>query len=354
MKKSLWYIGGVTLSLMGASASNASPVEQSVEKATINTVDNLSRVVGVDETARIGNSQTTVRKIAQATPGDIQPIAAPPIDPNLSETQDLQNQLKNIGERGATEQRFETFVPKVSPSQSIFNPTGFGADRGQVFLGGSYQSRTRKTDISDGEAVIGVGLGDATNAVGLEVSYSINSFGTSQGFGSGGFNAKLHKRLSDDTSVAIGWNQFAQISAGNGRNGTNLGSDYPKNSYYAVGTKIVSPCENPDGAFCRIALTAGVGSGAFLPFETVRDARAKETPQDATGANVFGSVAFRIARPISAIVEWTGQDLAAGVSIAPFDNFPLVITPAFRDIAGGGKDDRGARFVLGAGLSFQF
>ena len=66
---------------------------------------------------------------------------------------------------------------------------------------------------------------------------------------------------------------------------------------------------------------------------------------------VFGSVAFRVARPVSAIVEWTGQDLAMGLSIVPIRNVPWVITPAVRDIAGAGD---GARFVIGTGISFQF
>jgi hypothetical protein len=72
---------------------------------------------------------------------------------------------------------------------------------------------------------------------------------------------------------------------------------------------------------------------------------------DPSGINVFGSVGVRVARPVSAILEWTGQDLAAGVSIAPFDNFPLVITPAVRDITGAGD---GARFILGAGVALNF
>jgi hypothetical protein len=43
--------------------------------------------------------------------------------------------------------------------------------------------------------------------------------------------------------------------------------------------------------------------------------------------------------------------LAIGASIAPFDNFPLVITPALRDITGAGD---GARFILGGGVAFGF
>jgi hypothetical protein len=55
--------------------------------------------------------------------------------------------------------------------------------------------------------------------------------------------------------------------------------------------------------------------------------------------------------PISFVTEWTGQDLAMGLSIVPFKNFPLTITPAFRDITGAGE---GARFVLGTGIGFGF
>jgi hypothetical protein len=185
-------------------------------------------------------------------------------------------------------------------------------------------------------------VGDATNSVGVELSYSLNSFGSSAGFGSGAFNAKIHKRLSEDTAVAIGWNQFAKTQFGAGTNG-NAVSDYPDNSYYAVGTKIFRTVDDINQPFSRVALTAGVGSGVFLPFD--------RTTSNRSGLNVFGSVGVRVARPVSAVIEWTGQDLGAGISIAPFDNFPLVITPSVRDITGAGD---GARFIMGASVAFNF
>jgi hypothetical protein len=233
----------------------------------------------------------------------------------------------------------------VSPGLSINNPIGFGADNGELFLSGSYQSRTRFSQTSDGELGIGVGLGDAINAVGLEVAYTLDSFGSSNGFGTGGFSAKLHKRIADDTAVAIGWNQFAKVQFGSGS-----GTDVPRNSYYAVGTQVIRTSENIDDVFSRVALSVGVGGGQFLSQETLDNVPAG---QDPSGVNVFGSAAFRIAKPISLIAEWTGQDLAAGLSIAPFgDEFPLVITPAFRDITG--INGQSARFVLGVGTSFKF
>jgi hypothetical protein len=335
VKKLLWYVCCCwTLSLFGAAASNASPlVPAGEDTTTTGNAASLGKVAG-------SNS------LAQVPPP---PSPEAPAKPSSSETQELQNQLNNINNQAPAPDKFNTYIPRVSPGFSISNPTGFGADNNLFFFGLSYQSRTRFTQTSDGEAGFGIGLGDAVKAVGVELSYSINSFGSSSAFGSGAFNAKVHKRLSEDTAVAIGWNQFASIYTGAGRNGTTGTFDYPSNSYYAVGSKIFRTCEDINQPLCRIAVTGGIGSGVFLPFSTIQNAVATGTT--ATGLNVFGSVGVRVARPVSAILEWTGQDLAAGLSIAPFDNFPLVITPAVRDITGAGD---GARFILGAGVAINF
>jgi hypothetical protein len=264
--------------------------------------------------------------------------------PSMEETQKLRMQLDGI-----SRQEFDIKCPcygTLSPGMTIFNPAGFGADNNTIFLSGSYQNRTRFTNTSDGELGIGYGFGDAKNFIGAEISYTIDSFGRSQGFGSGGFNAKIHKAFSDDFSVAAGWNRFASVRF-NGGAGGNL--DYPRNSYYLAATKVFATTENVDSFLSRIALTAGVGSGAFLPERTLQDAFAQG--RDATGLNVFGSAGLRIAKPLSAVVEWTGQDLAAGLSFVPFEGFPLVISPSFRDITGAGN---GSRFVLGTGLAYTF
>jgi hypothetical protein len=262
---------------------------------------------------------------------------------NSPTTTDLDRQLGDLNNQkfpvqGSSGQGFG-----LSPAMSISNPVGFGADGGVAFLSGDYQSRTRLNGRSDAELGIGLGLFDATDAVGLELSYTINSFGNSQGFGSGGFNAKLHKRFGD-AAIAIGYNRFANITVGSS---PLARTDYPDNSYYAVATQVIRTTEEVDSFLSRIALSAGVGGGQFLPSTTT------STNLQAGGVNVFGSAAFRLAKPISAVVEWTGQDLAAGLSITPFgEGFPLVITPAFRDISG--ISGESARFVVGVGTAFKF
>jgi hypothetical protein len=356
MKRLLWYVSCCwTISLIGAAAAHASPKEQVSERATTGTAASLGKMVSADDQA-ISTVTLSQGILAQTPPPPPAPTDAPSATPTTppsptpsttpanSDTQQIQNELNTIKENKPQTQpadKFNSYNPKTSPQFAIFNPVGFGADKNLIFISGDYQNRTRFGNKSDGEAGIGIGLGDAVNAVGVELSYSINSFGSSSGFGSGAFNAKVHKRISEDTAVAIGWNQFAQVTFGSGQ------TDYPKNSYYAVATKIFRTTDDINSPFSRVAVTGGVGGGVFLPFDR------NILPSDSrSGLGVFGSLGVRVARPVSAIVEWTGQDLAAGVSIAPFDNFPLVITPAFRDITG--ISGESARFVLGASVAFNF
>jgi hypothetical protein len=347
MKRLMWYVSCCMMPLFGASATHANPEVKSSPKTVTGEAASLSTLSSTDYHQSLAATPMVASDIlAQVPPPPPTPTevpsgtpTAPVTNPAGSEDKDLQNQLDNIKDnKTPAGDKYTTYQPKTSPAFSIFNPVGFGADNNLVFVSFSYQNRTRFTQTSDGEAGIGIGLGDAVNSIGAELSYSINSFGSSSGFGSGAFNAKLHKRLGDDTAVAIGWNQFAKVQLSGGI------SDYPNNSYYAVGTKIFRTVDDINQPFSRVAVTGGVGSGVFLPFD-------QNASLDRTGLNVFGSIGIRVARPISAVVEWTGQDLAAGISVVPFDGFPLVITPAVRDITGAGD---GARFVLGASLAFNF
>jgi hypothetical protein len=227
-------------------------------------------------------------------------------------------------------------VPEVpeeygaSPALSIYIPVGYGADKNTLFMSGTYQNSVRRDEGSVGTGGIGIGLGDADKSVGAELSYAFET--TDNPFGQGGFNGKLHRRLGQDLSAAIGWNGFLNI----GRN------DFEQ-SKYGVITKVFRTQDSLNKPFSRVAITAGVGDGQFRSNGAVKVGD--------NNANVFGNVAIRVARPVSFIAEWTGQDLGLGLSIAPFKNIPFVITPAVRDIVGAGDH---ARFVLGAGTAIRF
>lgn len=223
-----------------------------------------------------------------------------------------------------------------APAITISNPYGFGGDGGQFFTGASFTSDTRFENSldSDGGIGFGVALGNARKAVGLELTYTMASLGlTDRDFGSGGFSAKVHRLIDNSTSVALGYSGFLNIGDDN---------DF-EDSIYGVVTKIFRTRENIDSAFSRMAVSVGLGNGIYRTWEAFQD--------DKEQINVFGSLAFRVAKPVSFITEWTGNDLALGLSVAPFKNIPLTITPALRDVAGG---DDSINFALGVGVGFPF
>ncbi|MDJ0573383.1 MAG: hypothetical protein QNJ53_30700 [Pleurocapsa sp. MO_192.B19] len=249
-------------------------------------------------------------------------------DSNRSEVEDVKFQLQNISQRNFTPSR-------GVPSLTIANPYGFGADRG-FYSGLSYQVDTRGglDGENDGDATwgFGLGLGNARKSVGAELSYTLASFGQNgRDFGSGGFNLKLHRKIADGWGVSAGWNSFLSIGDDN---------DLDDSLYFAT-TKIFKTRENINSAFSRVAGTIGVGNGQFRTEDDIAN--------DNDNFNVFGSLAFRVARPVSFITEWTGQDLAMGLSVSPFRTIPMTINLGARDIAGAGD---GARFVFGVGTGF--
>ena len=241
------------------------------------------------------------------------------------DVEDAKFRLQNIRDRNFTPSR-------GVPGLTISNPFGFGADRG-FYSGLSYQVDTRGglDDENDGDATMGFGMGfgDAQKLVGAELSYNLASFGQNgRDFGSGGFNAKLHRKIADGWGVAAGWNSFLSIGDDNDLD----------DSLYLTTTKIFRMRENVNSAFSRIGATIGVGNGQFRTEDDLAN--------DEDGINVFGSLAFRVARPVSFVTEWTGQDLGMGVSVSPFRTVPLTFNLSARDIVGAGD---GARLVFGVG-----
>lgn len=251
-----------------------------------------------------------------------------PKPPSSDRIQNLQSQLRDLQET-----RNFGNVFQGSPSITVANPFGFGADDYTVFVSGTYQESIRGSENDDGAVGVGIGLGDSRKLVGVELAYTFASVSSeASDFGRGGFNAKVHRQFIGDFAVAVGYNGFLNIQD----------NDF-EDSGYGVVTKVFRTRDNVNLPFSRIAVSAGLGSGQFRPVEDIIAGD--------DSVNVFGSVAIRVGQPISFITEWTGQDLALGLSIVPIKNLNWVITPAVRDLAG---DEDEARFVLGTGFSFKF
>jgi len=216
---------------------------------------------------------------------------------------------------------------------SIGTPTAFGAQGGDIFIGGTYQERTRFSNIDDGAVALGFGLGDARRLVALETTAT--SFSTfRQGFfENGGISFKLHRTFPGDVAVALGV-----------ENAIDWGNPDAGKSVYGVATKVFRLREDQSAPLSRVTASIGLGGGRFRSESAIN--RGDEDP------NVFGSIGVQVAQPISLIGEWTGQNLNLGASITPFPGVPLVITPAAADVTGNSGD--GTRFILGVGYGISF
>lgn len=223
---------------------------------------------------------------------------------------------------------------RSSPGITISNPAGFGADNFTAFANFNFQERVRRAPDSDATAGFGIGFGDARKNIGVQISYTLASFGQiGRSFGTGGFNAKIHRQFPGRWAVAVGSEGLINLGDDNDFEGT----------FYGSVSKIINLRQDVNQPFSRLALTAGVGTGRFR----LED----DFVADRTTVSPFGTAAILVARPVSTIVEWTGQDLAVGLSVAPFRKIPLVISPAIRDILGAGENPR---FIISVGMSWKF
>lgn len=229
--------------------------------------------------------------------------------------------------------REELLTPKViySPSTTILTPSAYGKSWRQASVGIGFQHRTRFTNSSDGAIGVGFGLGDARKYVGLDVGLTLTDL---DNFERGIISFKLHRRLPDLFAVAVGVNDA--ISWGPG--------DIDGPSPYGVVSKTFILKENTKDLFSRMYVSAGLGTGRYRTENNVF------TDDDTPG--IFGSVALRIADPVNAIAEWSGQDLSLGFSLRPFREIPLIITPAITDVTGTAGD--GVRFIFGIGYAITF
>jgi hypothetical protein len=264
-----------------------------------------------------GNLVSPDLRIAQTTKDGVPTLQPEPVTPAqpLLQPQVLQNQR----------------IVRYAPGITIFTPSGYGKSWGSGAVGIGFQSRTRFTDNPDGSVGISFGFGNARKVVGLDVGASLLDL---SGFSRGALSFKVHRLLPADFAIAAG---VTGIPLGSGFDGLTV-------SPFGVITKRIVINKNEATPFSQMFLSLGAGGGNF---------RSESNIANGTGtAGIFGSVAVRVIRPMTFIAEWSGQDLSLGLSVIPFKNLPLVITPAVTDITGQAGD--GVRFVLGVGYGFSY
>ncbi len=300
------------------------PAKRSVSLGSPTKAQPLSKALSTALVESLLGTSTTAQSLVQ---GGRQPSLQ--TEPTRLDEQPFQPQNVPLQQLRRTERR-----ARSAPGISILTPSAYGQSWGSASIGVGLQSRTRFTNTADGVLGLGIGLGNAQTAVGLDIGLTLVDLQPIENIvQSGTLSLKLHRRLPDDFAVAVGVKNLIRFGETDSRTG-----------YYGVITKKFSLQENVDKPFSQLFVSAGLGSGQFRSELDINN------QQDTVG--VFGSVAVRMAEPISAIAEWSGQDLSLGLSIVPFHDIPLVITPAVTDITGNAGD--GSRFILGIGYGISF
>jgi len=232
-----------------------------------------------------------------------------------------------------------------APGTSSGTPIAFGADWGDLFVGGGYQSATRTPKLpngqwgaagaDDGSISVGGGIGNSHDAVGVGiVMTSLSTFRS--GFGNRtAFSFDVHRVLDRTTAVAVGV-QTAFIAGG--------GNTDASASWYGVATKVFALPQNESGLFKSVTASLGVGNGNFRTMADIRNNKA--------GLNVFGSASVLVTDWLSVLGDYTGQDVNLGLSLVPFKDFPITLTPAIADVTQ--TAGKSARFTLGAGIGMHF
>jgi hypothetical protein len=260
----------------------------------------------------------------------IPPGTAPSLQPQRTTPTSLPFQPQNLPLLPVATEGRPRYL--ATPGITVITPSAYGKSWGDISIGLGLQARTRFTNEPDGVLGVGFGLGDEQKYVGLDVGVTITDLLEAPGQ-DGTVSFKLHRQLPAEFRIAVGV-----------QNALNWGNTDGGRSIYGVVTKRFNLQERIDRPLSQVFISAGVGSGQF---RSEFDIQSEEN-----SINFFGSVAVRAIEPVSVIAEWTGQDLTLGISAIPFQNIPLVITPAVTDITGKAGD--GARFLVGVGYLITF
>jgi hypothetical protein len=218
----------------------------------------------------------------------------------------------------------------VSPSSGFLTPSAYGADNRDAYIGVAGRTAGNNSDL-DGSASFGIGFGDATENIGVEINAAIISL-LDDFAEDGSIGLKLHRYFPDagKVAVALGWSNPIAWGAA---------EDSADTFYGVVTRRFELNGERP----MPLTASLGIGTGSFRSQSAIDDN--ENTP------NLFGSVSARIKPHMSLISSWTGRSLGVAASLAP-SSLPLVITVGLSDITD--RTSEGTRFQGTLGYSFSF
>ena len=236
---------------------------------------------------------------------------------------------------GAVEIATPTYLPNNS-GKSLTTPVAEGASNNVVFLGvGGTIPSPYKTK-SDGAAVLGVGVGDPKDNIGVQLSIinlDLSGWGT--------YSSALHISRDLGNTGAIG----AGVENVMLTNGGDSGKSYYV--VYSQGVQADSFVDKNTGT-SKLHYSIGVGSGRFGDKSPDDIASGKS----AHGTYVFGNIAYEVANSYNLITDWNGLNLNAGASKTFWiANIPIAAIVGAADLTKNSGD--GIRFVFAVGTGFK-
>lgn len=209
-------------------------------------------------------------------------------------------------------------------------PTAYGAGFGDLFGGMAYQ-RFLAAEISepnDGAAFLGLGVGDARKAVGLEVTYAAYDV-AGDPLSDGSLGVKVHRHIYGGLSIAVGIEDIIQYG------------DWAARSAYAVASQTV---QIDNEILTGASATIGVGDGRFNTLSNLKEGDNE--------LGLFGGGSFQVMDRVNVLGTWHGQDLNLGLSLAVPGPVPITLTPVWVNALD--RHVSGDRFALSIGTSYQF
>ena len=315
-----------------AIASQAEVISKGISTTQGNTSEVPIPINGNDDhlikdVKALTDSSVSEARHLKLQPSNYSTFNPPSLISQTTEAESLRNYLKIQPLNNSTS---SSAANVNSPGLTFATPSAFGASSGDGFLSASAATAGKARSQVNGSLSVGFGLGDARNAVGLELNFNVGSI---RNFGSNGsVDGKLHRivysDLNSQVSVAAGWKGFVQY----GSEGVSPSSAYGAVTYYSI--------LQPDNEINKmpISFTVGVGGGEFRKGDA------------STG--IFAGVGLQVAPQLSVGTGWSGVGINVGLSYVPFPSIPLTIALTGGDLTD--NSDGGQVLVLSIGYGFNW
>ena len=256
-------------------------------------------------------------------------IASTPPPNELPQTQDLSDRKKDL-KINPLDPSFVNAPRTYSPSLT-FTFSAFGANWGDLFIGGSLATAGKERSRIDSYAGFGFGLGDASNLIGSTVSFNMQSL---RNFGAtNGIDVDFHRIVFNDAqtqvAMAVGVTNLIRIYSGGY-------TDRLAEGYWGAITSYTFLRPDDPVNNLPLALTVGGASGQY----------------DQIDVGIFGGVGIQLAPQLGIGAAWSGVSLDLGMSYVPIPTFPLTLTMEGIDLTN--NTPGGPRFLLGINLGYNF